>query len=187
MVLGHFFRGVPYRALPSFLATGHSWLVLTCVDLGSPRLSFGLGLPCALSLGPCDAASRHEFGVSCSPFFCTNLTPPGPEFHPPVGGVELWIRRGLRVMQDTPNSFLEAERRSSSPRLAWEEVFAPSATRLHSLSIGSRTTFPGPSLWFFPSGGRLRGKVWLARALSAPRPPCAGLFSIGSRTTFANR
>ena len=160
---------------------------MTCVDLGSPRLSFGLGLPCTLSLGPCDVASRYEFGVSCSTFFCTNLTPPGPEFHPPVGGVELWIRRGLRVMQDTPNSYLEAERRSSSPRLAWEEVFAPSATRLHSLSIGSRTTFPGPSLWFFPSGGRLRGKVWLARALSAPRAPCVGLFSIGSRTTFANR
>ena len=86
---GIFFREVPYMALPSFLATGHSWLVLTCVDLGSPRLSFGLGLPCALSLGPCDAASRYEFGVSCSTFFCTNLTPPGPEFHPPVGGVEL--------------------------------------------------------------------------------------------------
>ena len=116
---GIFFREVPYRALQSFLATGHSWLVLTCVDLGSPRLSFGLGLPCALSLAPCDAASRYEFGVSCSTFFCTNLTPPGPEFHPPVGGVELWIRRGLRVMQDTPNSYLEAERRFFSPRLAW--------------------------------------------------------------------
>ena len=70
----------------------------------------------------------------------------------------------------------------------WEEVvFALSATRLYSLSMGSGTTFPGPSLWFFPSGGRLRGKVWLARALSAPRAPCAGLFSIGSRITFANR
>ena len=53
--------------------------------------------------------------------------------------------------------------------------------------MGSGTTFPGPSLWFFPSGGRLRGKVWLARALSAPRAPCVGLFSIGSRTAFANR
>ena len=50
----------------------------------------------------------------------------------------------------------------------WEEVFALSATRLHSLSMGSGTTFPGPSLWFFPSGGRLRGKFG-SPALSALR------------------
>jgi len=66
------------------------------------------------------------------------------------------------------------------------EVFALSATTLRSLSIGSGTIFPGPSLSFSSSGRRLRGKVWLARGLSAPSAPCVGLISIGSRTTFAN-
>ena len=74
-----------------------------------------------------------------------------------------------------------------TPALFLEEVFALSATRLHSLSIGSGTTFPGPSRWFVSSGGRLHGKVWLARALIAPSAPCVGLFSIGSRITFANQ